>query len=76
MSGPSNIKIQKMGAEEVGNAQVSSPASDLERYTDPLQLSMTSSDTVLAMMTRGLSHERTRHDCLSTASGSWRNCRG
>jgi hypothetical protein len=31
MSGPSNIKIQKTGAEEVGNAQVGSPASDLER---------------------------------------------
>ena len=31
MSGPSNIKIQKTGAEEVGNAQVRSPASDLER---------------------------------------------
>jgi hypothetical protein len=32
MSGPSNIKIQKTGAEEVGNAQVRSPASDLERW--------------------------------------------
>jgi hypothetical protein len=31
MSGPSNIKIQKAGAEEIGNAHVSSPASDLER---------------------------------------------
>ena len=35
MSGPSNIKIQKTGAEEVGNAQVRSPASDLERSKDP-----------------------------------------
>jgi len=34
MSGPSNIKIQKTGAEEVGNAQVRSPASDLERSKD------------------------------------------
>jgi hypothetical protein len=34
MSGPSNIKIQKTGAEEVGNAQVSSPASHLERSKD------------------------------------------
>jgi len=31
MSGPSNIKIKKMGAEEIGNAEVRSPASDLER---------------------------------------------
>ncbi len=28
---PPNIKIQKTGAKEVGNAQVRSPASDLER---------------------------------------------
>jgi|LakMenEpi03Aug12_release.lakeMendotaPanAssembly.Ray.scaffolds.fasta_scaffold107493_4 hypothetical protein len=34
MSGPSNIKIQKTGAVEVGNAQVRSPASDLERSKD------------------------------------------
>ena len=31
MSEPSNIKIQKTAAEEIGNAQVRSPASDLER---------------------------------------------
>jgi len=31
MSGPSNIKIQKTGAEEVGNAEDRLPASDLER---------------------------------------------
>jgi hypothetical protein len=31
-SAPSNIKIQKTGAEEVGNTQVRLPASDLERY--------------------------------------------
>jgi len=31
MSGPSNIKMQKTGAEEVGNAHVRWPASDLER---------------------------------------------
>jgi hypothetical protein len=37
MSGPSNIKIQKTGAEEVGNAQVRSPAYDLERWTKPLR---------------------------------------
>jgi len=30
-SAPSNIKMQKTGAEEVGNAHVCSPASDLER---------------------------------------------
>jgi hypothetical protein len=34
MSVPSNIKIQKTGAEEVGNAQVRSTASDLERSKD------------------------------------------
>jgi head-tail adaptor len=34
MSGPSNIKIQKAGAEEIGNAQVRSPAADLERWAD------------------------------------------
>lgn len=34
MSGPSNIKVQKTGAEEVGNAQVPSPAPDLERSKD------------------------------------------
>ena len=34
MSGPSNIKIQKTGAEEVGNAHVRWPASDLERSED------------------------------------------
>ena len=34
MSGPSNIKIQKTGAEEIGNAQVRMPASDLDRYAD------------------------------------------
>jgi hypothetical protein len=33
MSGPSNIKIKKTGAEEIGNAEVLSPASDLERDT-------------------------------------------
>jgi hypothetical protein len=31
MSGPSNIKMQKTGAEEIDNAHVRSPASDLER---------------------------------------------
>jgi hypothetical protein len=35
MSGPSNIKIQKTGAEEVGDAQVRVPASDLERCLTP-----------------------------------------
>jgi len=35
MSGSSYIKIQKTGAEEVGNVQVRSPASDLERSPDP-----------------------------------------
>lgn len=35
MNGPSNIKIQKAGAEEIGNAHICSPASDLERYTEP-----------------------------------------
>ena len=34
MSGPSNIKIQKTGAVEVGNAQVRSPASDLECWAE------------------------------------------
>jgi hypothetical protein len=29
MSRPSNIKIQKTGAEEIGNAEIPSPASDL-----------------------------------------------
>ena len=32
MSRPSNIKIQKTGAEEIGNPEVCSPASDLERW--------------------------------------------
>jgi hypothetical protein len=31
MNGPSNIKIQKAGAEEIGNAHVCSPAADLGR---------------------------------------------
>jgi hypothetical protein len=31
MSGPSDIKIQKAGEAEIGNAQVRSPASDLDR---------------------------------------------
>ena len=31
MSGPSNIKMQKAGAEEVGNANLRWPASELER---------------------------------------------
>lgn len=31
MSGPSNVKIQKAGAEEIGNAQVRGPAAGLER---------------------------------------------
>jgi hypothetical protein len=34
MNGLSNIKIQKAGAEEIGNAHVCSPASDLERWND------------------------------------------
>ncbi len=34
MSGPSNIKMQKTGAEEVGNTHVRWPASDLERSKD------------------------------------------
>jgi hypothetical protein len=34
MTGPSNIKIQKTGAEEICNSQVHSPASDLERWMD------------------------------------------
>ena len=32
MNGPSNIKIQKAGAEEIGNAHICSPASDLQRW--------------------------------------------
>ena len=36
MSRPSNIKIQKTGAEEIGNAEVRSPASDLERSCDQI----------------------------------------
>lgn len=31
MNGRSNIKMQKAGAEGIGNAHVCSPASDLER---------------------------------------------
>jgi hypothetical protein len=31
-----NIKIQKAGAEEIGNAHMRSPASDLERWMDKL----------------------------------------
>jgi hypothetical protein len=34
MSGPTNFKIQKTGAEEIGNAKVRLPASDLERWKD------------------------------------------
>ena len=33
MSRPSNIKIQKTGAGEIGNPHGRLPASDLERYT-------------------------------------------
>lgn len=32
MIGPSNIKIQKTGAKEIGNGHARLPASDLERY--------------------------------------------
>jgi hypothetical protein len=32
MSRPSNIKIQKTGAEGIGNGHGRLPASDLERY--------------------------------------------
>jgi hypothetical protein len=34
MRGPSNIKIQKTGAEEIGNGHGRLPASDLEREAD------------------------------------------
>jgi hypothetical protein len=38
MNGPSNIKIQKAGAEEIGNAHICSPASDLERSVGQMTL--------------------------------------